>query len=329
MSRVLINGVDGVLGARVARRLSHEDDVTVIGLARCEPPAPVGNAEWLVARLNGLQLVELLQAEQIDTVIHLAFAGADAPAPGHEAAVQQNVLGTMELLGACVKAGVQQVVVRSHTGVYGAGPLNPTMISEGRPVARKGLSGLLRDLAEVEVFVAEFAAQHPELRIATLRMAHLVGGWSPLIEYFTQPGPRTIIGFDPSLQLLHIDDAVEAFVLAARAPCSGAFNLAADDAVCISQAIRLAGQQPMPTLEGLIVPSATMGDRTRLRPWPLDIAFLRHGCIVDTKRAKEDLGWSPVHSAIDSLQSVRQNGQTHDDLASSEAALHAFLSRRR
>ncbi|MBX0331204.1 NAD-dependent epimerase/dehydratase family protein [Oscillochloris sp. ZM17-4] len=326
----MINGVGGLLGARVARRLCDEDGVAVLGLSRCEPPAPVGRAEWLVARLSGLQLVELLQAEQVDTVIHLDFAGADSPGEGHEAAVQQNVLGTMELLGACAKAGVSQVVIRSHSGVYGASPLNPALIDEGRPIARRGLSGLLRDMAEVEVFVAEFAAQHPDLRIATLRMAHMVGGWSPLMEYFAQPSPRTIIGFDPSLQLLHIDDAVEAVALAALARCSGAFNLAADDAICISQAIRLSGQQPMPTFEGMIVPSATIGDRSKLRPWPLDMAFLRHGCIIDTRRARDELGWAPAHSAADMIRAAQQlDGRDGADRASSEAALRTFLSRRR
>ncbi len=329
MSRVLINGVGGMLGARVARRLSEQDDITVLGLAQREPPAPIGRAEWLIARLNGLQLVELLEAEQIDAVIQLDFAGADAPAESREAAVQQNVIGTMELLGACAKAGVSQVVVRSHSGVYGASPLNPTPIDEHRPIARKDLNGLLRDLAEVEGFVTEFATQHPDLHIATLRMAHLVGGWSPLIEYFSQPGPRTVIGFDPIFQVLHIDDAVEAIVLAALTPCVGAFNLAAEDTICLSQAIRMCGQQPLPTLEALIGPSARIGDRSQLRPWPFDIAFLLHRCVVDTRRAREELGWAPTHGAADSIRATRLNGCAHTDRDASEAALRAFLNRKR
>lgn len=329
MSRVLINGVGGVLGARVARRLSTCEGTTVVGLSRHEPPAPVGQAEWLVARLNGAQLIELLRAEQIDTVIQLDFAGADGPAAHREAAIQQNVLGTMELIGACARAGVSQIVVRSHSWVYGASPLNPALIDESRPVARGAHSDTLRDMAEVELFVSEFAAQHPELRVATLRMAPLIGGWSPLLEYFAQPGPRTVIGFDPSLQLLHIDDAVEAVALAATTPCAGAFNFAADDTVCISQAIRLSGQQPMPALERMIQPSAEIGDRTRLRPWPADVTFLRHGCVVDTQRARSELGWAPTHSVADALGAARLNGSAPDDRAASEAALRAFLSRRR
>jgi UDP-glucose 4-epimerase len=329
MSTVLINGLGGVLGAYVARRLSEHHEVTVLGLARREPPAPVGRADWLVARLSGLQFAELLRAEHVDTVIHLDFAGTDYPAEGREAAVQQNVLGTMEVLGACAAADVSQVVVRSHIGVYGASPLNPILINESRPITHSGLSGLLRDLAEVERFLAEFTPNHPELRVATLRLATLVGGWSPLIEYFAQPGPRTLIGFDPGLQLLHIDDAVDAIIRAALSPCAGAFNIAADDTVCLSQAIRLSGQQPMPTIESMIGLSAKVGDRSKLRPWPLDISFLRYSCVVDTQRAKEVLGWSPAHSAADSIRAARLNGRAPDDRAYSEAAMRAFLSRKR
>lgn len=328
MSTVLINGIGSALGAQVARQLSAHDGVTVLGLARCEPSAPVGCAEWLVAHLSGLQLIELLRAEHVDTLIHLDFAGADAPAEGREAAVQQNVLGTMEVLGACIAAGVSHVVVRSHVGIYGANPKNPIMLSESRPAARGGLSGLLRDLAEVEHFLAEFTVRHPEISVAILRFAPIVGGWSPLLEYFAQPSPRTLIGFDPSMQLLHIDDAANAIVLAALSPCAGAFNLAADDAVCISQAIRLSGQQPVPTIEALIGLSASMGDRTKLRPWPFDISFLRHSCVVDTRRVKDVLGWSPTHSAVDSIHSARKNGRAIDDPATSEAAMRAFLSRK-
>jgi UDP-glucose 4-epimerase len=85
----------------------------------------------------------------------------------------------------------------------------------------------------------------------------------------------------------------------------------------------------MPTIEAMIGLSATVGDRTKLRPWPFDITFLRHSCVVDTRRAKEVLGWSPAHSAADSIRAARLNGRALDDRAYSEAALRTFLSRRR
>lgn len=329
MRTVLINGIGGLLGARIARLLSCEDGVVVLGLSREEPIAPIGRADYLVARLSGAQLVDLLRTERVDTVIHLDFAGAEEPAPNREAAVQQNVLGSMEIFGACVAAKVQQVVLRSHTLVYGASPLNPTMIAEHSPVARSGLTGLLRDYAEVEQFVDEFAPRHPKLKIAIMRCAPLVGAWSPLVNYFSQPSPRNLVGFDPSIQLLHIDDAAAAFARAALLQVSGPYNLAADDTLRLSQAIRLSGQQAAPVFEPVVNMSVMLGDHSQLGAWPFDISFLRHSCIVDTARARADLEWTPTHSAADSLRTLRANGHHPDDRVAAEAALRAFLVRKR
>lgn len=327
MTNVLINGIDGLLGAGVARLLSADPSVQLIGLGRSTPPAPIGRAEFLTAKLSGRQLAELLRAEAVDVVIHLDFAGAERAAPSREAAVQQNVLGSMELLGACAAAGVRRVLIRSHTGVYGASPLNPTFITEDRPVAR-GLHGLLRDYAEVEQFVAEFGPRHPELAVACLRCAPMIGAWSPLMDYLAGPGPRMLAGFDPCFQLLHYQDAAAAFALAAVAPAAGAFNLAADDTICLSQLIKLAGRQPVAQLEPLVAMGLAMGNRSALGDWPFDISFLRHSCVADTQRARGELGWAPAHSAAASLAALRANGAAIEDRATNEAALRAFLTRR-
>lgn len=105
MTRVFINGIDGLLGARVAELISRDREARIVGLGRARPPAPVGRAEWFAARLSGKQFVELLRAEAIEVVVHLDFAGAERPAEDREQAVQQNVIGSMELFGACAAAG--------------------------------------------------------------------------------------------------------------------------------------------------------------------------------------------------------------------------------
>lgn len=327
MTTILINGIDGLLGARVAQLLSDEPSLHLIGLGRTTPPAPIGRAEWLTAKLNGRQLAELLRAEAVDVVIHLDFMGAEQPAQSREAAVQQNVLGSMELLGACAAAGVGRVLIRSHTGVYGASPLNPTFITEDRPLAR-GLHGLLRDYAEVEQFVAEFSPRHPELAVACMRCAPMIGAWSPLMDYLSEPGPRMLAGFDPCLQLLHVHDAAAAFALAATAPVCGPLNLAADDTLCLSQLIKLAGRRPAALLEPVVSMGLAMGNRSMLGAWPFDMSFMRHSCVVDTQRARSELGWAAAHTAAEALADLRANGKAMEDRTVNEAALRAFLTRR-
>ncbi|HMQ30147.1 MAG TPA: NAD-dependent epimerase/dehydratase family protein [Chloroflexaceae bacterium] len=328
MTRVLINGIDGLLGARVAELLSAEPDVTVLGLAEGTPPAPIGRAEYLVARLGGRQLLELLRAEGVEVVVHLAFAGAERPARSREEAVQQNVLGSMELLGACAAAGVRRVLLRSHTRVYGASPLNPTFIREDRPVARSTAPGVLRDYVEVEQFVAEFAARHPDMAVVPVRCAPLLGGWSPFVNYLSQPGPRMLVGFDPCVQALHVEDAAAGFALAALTEIDGPVNLAADDTLCLSQAIKLAGRQPVALLEPMVSLAFTMGNSAILGTWPYDVSFLRHSCIADTCRARAELGWAPARTVAESLGAIGANGRAAVSREMSEEALRAFLARR-
>lgn len=329
MTRVLINGIDGYLGARVAELLSAEPELTLIGLGRHTPPAPVGRAELLKAQLNGPQLVDLLRSEAVETVIHLAFVGTEQPAANREEAVQQNVLGTMLLLGACAAAGVQQVLIRSHSAVYGASPLNPALISEERLLTRSGVSGLVRDFVEVEQFVAEFSARHPHMALVPMRCAPLIGGWSPLIDYLTQPGPRMLTGFDPCIQLLHLEDAATAFALAAKVRLAGPLNLAAADTLCLSQAIRLAGQSPATLLEPVVNLALSLGNRNILGHWPFDLSFMRHSCVVDTRRAHCELGWTPAYGAAESLQLLRANGRSAPNGARADEALRAFLERKK
>jgi UDP-glucose 4-epimerase len=327
MSKVLINGVGGQIGTRLAQRLSAEPSLELIGLARATPNGPVGRADWLVAHLNGHQLLELLRAEQVDTLVHLDFEGIDAPVSSRETAVQRNIMGTMEVLGACSAAGVRQVVVLSHSLVYGCELTNPSWIRESQPLVRTGRNSLLRGHVEIDEFLIDFAASHTAMRVVTLRCAPLIGGWSPLGAYLSGSAPSMLLGFDPSIQVLHLSDAVEAFALATLRPVAGPFNIASADTVSLSQAIRLVGRQPDLVFEPLAMMMKSFGDRQVLADWPYDRDLLRYGCVVDIARARCELGWSPAVSAYEALQQLQVACAT-SDAETAEEALRAFLERR-
>jgi UDP-glucose 4-epimerase len=137
-----------------------------------------------------------------------------------------------------------------------------------------------------------------------------------------------LFGFDPCLQLLHLDDAVAGFALAALAGAGGAYNLATEDTVCLSQAIKLAGRQPASVFEPMVNLSIAMGSRDALGLWPFDIGFLRHSCVADTTRARCQLGWAPTYTALEALQHLSANGQAVKSHETSEEALRAFLARK-
>lgn len=331
MSTILINGIDGLLGARVAQMLSADTTLRLIGLGRGTPIAPVGRAEVVTATFDGPHLVELLRNAEVDALIHLDFVGEETPASHRETAVQRNLLGSMELLGACTYAEVRRIVVRSSSLVYGAAPNHAAFITETQPLARPRHASLLRDYVEVEGFAADFASKRPDLPVVVLRCAGLVGGgvWSPLARYLSQSNPPTLLGFDPRIQVLHVDDAALGFALAATSTVTGCFNLAADPPVKLHQAIRLAGHQPMALFEPVADAAAALGlSRELPGGWPFERDFLRYACVADTRYTQAKLGWIPQHSTETILRELREADAAYTQRAQAEVALDAFLSQR-
>jgi UDP-glucose 4-epimerase len=308
MTTVVVTGIGGRLAQMVAGALAGQADVRVVGVDRApaEPPLPgIGSR---VSNMRGQALLELLREVGANVVVHLAQFGEERAAPGREAAVRGNVITTMELLGACATAGVRRAVLRSSTLAYGARHDLPALSAESAPLHRPSRPGLTRDYVEIERFATDFAQKRSELSIVALRCAGLAGGGvsSPLSRYLAQPMPRTLLGFDPRVQALHPADAAVAFALAALADgVSGAFNIAADGPLTLTHAILLAGRRPLPIPGPIFDAAGLLGGAAGLTgALPFDPGFLRYSCIADTRRAREELGWLPQHSAEDALREL-------------------------
>lgn len=326
---ILITGVDHLLGTQVAWLLSNHPDVHLIGLGTRPLPELAGRARIITDTLDASRMITMLRDEQVDVVIHLDIAGEEQPAHNREETLQHNVLDSMGLLGACATAGVRRVVVRSSTLVYGATLTTPLLVGEDHMFARARHGGLIHDYIELEQFATTFATSHPDTCIVMLRCASLVGseGWSPLANYLSQSAPPVLLGFDPRIQVLHREDAATAFALAAISNGTGAFNLASEGVVTLNQAIRLAGHQPALVPEPVVaMASHLLPIRFLLKDWPYDRGFLRYSCVADTRRARRVLGWSPLHSAEETLRGLRERDSTTQ--AQKGSPLHALFGKR-
>jgi len=309
MTTVLVTGIGGRLAQLLAGGLARQAGVRVVGVDRAPVEPALSGIETHISNMRGKSLVEVLRDSGAEIVIHLAQFGEENAAPGREAAVRGNVITTMELLGACVAAGVRRAVLRSSTLVYGARHDLPALVTEATPPHMPSRASLARDYVEIGRFVADFASKHPKLALTSLHCAGLVGGGvsSPLSRYLCQPMPRAMFGFDPRIQVLHPIDAAAAFALAALADdIAGPFNIAADPPLTLSHAILLSGRRPAP-VPGVLFSAAGLlgGDTARVTgALPFDPDFLRYSCVVDTRRAQDVLGWLALHSAEEALREL-------------------------
>lgn len=285
-SVVLVTGVSRYLGARLAARLSDDPAIArVIGVDRVAPGrtgVPLGRTEFVRADIGHPLIATVLDHARVDTVVHAAGA-VEATGAGQAAA-------TAALLDACRRThSLRGLVVLSSTDVYGASSRDPAVFTEQMQPASDPPSGPSRAAGELEAQVRSFARQRPDVAVASARLAPLVGRGvdSRFLRYLRRSWAATALGFDPRVQLLHEYDAVEAVARLALARTRGPVNVAGAGVLTLSQALRIAGNVPVPLPGG----AGAYGES----------ALLRFGRVVDTGRLTADVGYRPRYTTVEAL----------------------------
>ena len=323
---VLVDGVGGYWGGRVAERLLAEPDLHVIGLDT-KPPQHGTGIDFIQTDIRNPLLVDLLKEEQVDTYVHLAFMETDRPT---ESAFDFNVMGTMKVLSACADAGVKSVILRSSTLIYGAQPGNSAFLHEGHPLNAKHNVGTLRDMLEIEAFCNSFRAQWPQVKLTILRFAHILGPTvtSPLTRFLRDDTAPTLFGFDPVIQLIHETDVVNALAHVAIFNVPGIYNVAAAGAMPLFKLTGLAGKLSVPVLHPLAyLGESLLGSQLT----PIDFDYLRYPCVGDLKRMREELEFEPAYTAEAAVREFATVRKSHvampEDLE--EERLRAVIERRK
>ncbi|WP_255955704.1 NAD-dependent epimerase/dehydratase family protein [Streptomyces odontomachi] len=316
---VLVTGVARQLGGRFARRIHQEPGVDrVVAVDAVVPEHELGGADFVQADIRQPAIARVLAEYSVDTVVHMDVSGT-ALGGGSRAAVKEtNVIGTMQLLGACQKSPtVRRLVVKSSTNVYGSAPRDPAVFHESTSPKSLPQGGFAKDTVEVEGYVRGFARRRPDVAVCILRFANILGTAddNPLSEYFSLPVLPTVFGYDPRLQFVHEDDVLDVLRLAAHradleAPGSRTFNVAGDGVVLLSQCARRLGRPTVPVL----LPAVSWA-RSALRTLgvtdfsPEQVRLLTHGRVVETRRMREILRFTPRYSTAETFaEFVRAHG---------------------
>ncbi len=332
-SRVLITGVSNPLGAEVARRLAPH----VPYLFGCDVKDPISALEemdFVHADTRHTAIGKLIRQLRVDTVVHLAVM---VDSPKDERSIHEtDVIGTMNVLMGCSgpSSTVRRLIVKSSQAIYGAGPGDPSFFSEEMTSVERPSSSMTRELLEMEQLVSEFALRNDSCQVTVLRLGFRVSEDTTLASYLSLPIVPTFAGFDPRLQLLHEDDAVEAIVRSVLGQHPGVFNVAAGGVVLLSQAIAIMGGRPAPILPPYGHWLARMVLRTLTR---VDVQahladVIAFGSVADCSRLAAEFGWIPAYGSravMDSLARGRTLEVIETPSPPQEYELQVYLQRRR
>jgi len=287
---VLVTGADRYLGGRLAARLKADDRVARV-------------VEVDTESLDNGTISELLARAEVDTVVHSSVTASAVRSGGRTAQKESNVLGTMHLLASCQRAeSVRRVVIKSSVAAYGASARDPAVFTEDTELRAAPRGEFAHDISEVEAYARSFARRRDDVTVTVLRLAPLLGPTSDtsMTRYFSLPIVPTILGFDPRIQFLHIEDALEALYRVTMSDHSGTpgrpelFNVAGPGVLLLSQAVRRAGRIAAPTPETILRGMAALARDRGVIDFSHDqLDFLRYGRVVDCTRLAEVYGVTP------------------------------------
>jgi GDP-4-dehydro-6-deoxy-D-mannose reductase len=290
--RILITGISGFVGPRLARHLLARGDA-VSGTYLDVPPP-----------LSDLAAVELHEADLLDAAaLGRVIAKADPEAVVHLAGLSHvgeswkrmgeyfrtNVLGTENLLKS---AGGRRVVVASSAEVYGLVPAERQPIREEEPVDPRSPYALTKAAAErlayvhgavvVRAFNLVGPGQSRAFALPTFadQLAAIARGeQEPVLKVGNLSARRDFV---------HVDDGAAALrLLAEKGEPGGTYNLASGTAFSIAEAL-----ERLKKVSG--VDAQIEIDPERMRP--ADLPLL----LGDSRRLRA-LGWMPERTVDQAL----------------------------
>jgi UDP-glucose 4-epimerase len=310
--RVVVTGATGNVGTAVVGALVADQRVErVVGISRRAPRWSPPRTEWVQADVARDDLRPLFAGA--DAVIHLAWL--IQPSRDGAELERVNVTGSRRVFEAAAGSGARALVHASSVGVYSEGPkdraVDESWRRDGTPT-----SFYARHKAAAERALDAVEAASPGLRVVRLRpglifqreagpeIRRLFGG--PLVPAaLLRPALIPLLPLPQRLvmQCVHADDVAQAYRLAALEPhARGAYNIAADPVLDHATLARFFGARVVKTPAAALRTLADLSWRAHLQPTPagwLDMGLAVP--VMDTGRARGQLGWAPRHTATAAL----------------------------
>lgn len=302
---VVITGICGRLGRRLARRLHRERHV--IGLDRRPFPDKPKDVEHHAFDVRRKKTADILRHGSVGALVHLGVM--HDPRGGAEEHHSWNVAGFQRLLEYARRYDVPKVVLISSANVYGPRPDNAQFLTEDAPLLGANTFSDMRDLVELDMMAQQFFWKHPRTETVILRPTHILGTVrNAPSNYLRLQVVPTLMGYDPMVQVVHQDDVVRAILLALQPGVRGIFNIAGPPPVALSSALRTLGRATLPVPHPIAKLGVERLWRWRMTSFPApELEFIRYVCMVDDRRARQVLGYQPAHDLDETLHAVDED----------------------
>ena len=298
---VLVTGGAGFIGHALVAELAREGaarPVTSVDVREVPAAQQLPGVRYATADIRTPELAALVARVKPSSIVHLASVVAVGGDVRRDYEI--DVLGTRNVLEACRAAGVAHLIVTSSGAAYGYHADNPVPLRESDVLRGNEDFPYARNKREVEEMLAQWRADHPQLRQTVFRPCTVLGPTTDnqITALFERPVVTGLSGTATPFSLIADEDVVAALAQAVRTGRDGVYNLAGDGTLSLREIARLNGKPFVAIAPGLM--KAVLGLLNKLKLTKLgpdNVKFIQFRPVLDNAKLKSEFGYTPRHDA--------------------------------
>jgi UDP-glucose 4-epimerase len=318
---IAVTGPTGEIGTSAVAALEREPAVDrIVDMARrpFEPSRGWTKTSYRQGDILDRDAVDGLVADA-DVVVHLAFIIMGSRAES----ARINLAGTRNVFEACAAGAAhkrpRRLVYSSSVAAYGYHADNPVPLTEDVPPRGSPEHYYSEEKAACEAALDEITAGSP-LEVFVLRPCIVAGPAHALADAmpwnripYAAAATRVLPLLKPPvpdpgnpLQLVHHDDVAAAIALAATGSAPpGAYNIAGDSVLSVSDVAAALGGRPVRVPAAAAKATSAVIARLPFVPSAAEwLHVARASVVMDTTKAKTQLGWTPRYSSAETLRAL-------------------------
>ena len=297
---VLITGAAGYLGSQLLAALvsgaAAVGPIVAVDVRDVPAQRQLPGVEYCRADVRSAELAELFKSRAPGVVVHLASIVTPGKDSNRDFEYSVDVLGTENVLKACLAAGVGKIIVTSSGAAYGYHADNPAWITEDWPVRGNEAFAYAHHKRLVEEMLARWRVEHPELKQVVLRIGTILGATvrNQITDLFEKPRLLAIRGSDSPFVFIWDQDVAGSILHAISTDKTGIYNVAGDGALTIREIASRLGKRCVELPAWLIGAALAVLKVLHLTQYgPEQVDFLRYRPVLDNRRLKQEFGYMP------------------------------------
>lgn len=310
---VLITGANGYLGGETVKGLADDNRInSIIGTDIRDEERITGIAKYKYYKsdVRDEKLVEILKNHQVDVVVHLATVVSPGPNADRNFLYSVDVLGTKNVLEACIQANVKKIIVTSSGAAYGYYADNPEWLHEDDEIRGNYEFAYSYHKAEVERMMADYQKKYPQLKQLIFRPGTILGKSvnNQITDLFKKPVVMGIVGSDSPFVFIWDRDVVNCILEGIVSDKTGAYNLAGDGKLSMKEISQILKKPYIPIPNTVLKMALTGLKFCKLTQYgPDQVNFLRYRPVLSNKNLKEKFNYIPQKSSKETFLYYLQN----------------------